>query len=94
MKKRMQISIDTTKDSHDDIRKAISLLQGIVGAGPVRTNSPDIFANPVPGESSVVAAPASPSLFNMFDAAPSQPVSQAAPADEDKPDDQPVLELY
>ena len=47
----MKITIDTSQDSHTDIRKAIKLLQSVVGEGPVYTNSPsrNIFDDPSPG---------------------------------------------
>ena len=39
----MKISIDTKEDSHDDIRRAIKLLQNIIG------NSQEVFTNqPIP----------------------------------------------
>lgn len=89
----MQISIDTTKDSHADIRKAIALLQSIVSDAPVRTNAPNIFDNPVPGESAS-PAPAAPNLFSMFDSASGAQGSTpaATPSPEKKSDDQ--IELY
>jgi len=47
----MKLTIDTSQDSHTDIRKAIKLLQSVVGEGPVYTNSPsrNIFDDPSPG---------------------------------------------
>lgn len=47
----MKITIDTSQDSHNEIRKAIKMLQSIVGEGPVYSNSPsrNIFDDPSPG---------------------------------------------
>ncbi len=46
----MKLTIDTSQDSHNDIRKAIKLLQSVVGEGPVYSNSPsrNIFDDPSP----------------------------------------------
>ncbi|MEK6823005.1 MAG: hypothetical protein AABY13_04185 [Nanoarchaeota archaeon] len=80
--KRMQLTIDTSKDSHDDIRHAIAMLQSILAKGKVYTNDTrDIFAQPTPGESG--AAPPSQNLFAMFDAAPA---AQASSADTGEPE--------
>ena len=81
----MQISIDTSKDSHDDIRRAIMLLQSIVSGGEVRTNAGNIFDNPIPESS-----PAS--LMGMFDSSP-QP-QQAEPSEPEEPSVQSGVELY
>jgi len=37
----MKISIDTKEDSHDEIKKVISMLQHLVGGQEVFTNQPD-----------------------------------------------------
>jgi hypothetical protein len=46
----MKITIDTSQDSHTDIKKAIKLLQSVVGEGSVYSNSPsrNIFDDPSP----------------------------------------------
>ena len=41
----MKITIDTQHDSHENIKKAIKMLQSVVG-GDVYTNDPDIFTEP------------------------------------------------
>jgi hypothetical protein len=95
----MQISIDTSKDSHDEIRKAIALLQSIVSGGHSMTNSQNIFENPVPGESAATPAQSSgpASLFGMFDGpiqAASSSLPVQAPAPDPEPEERAELELY
>lgn len=91
----MQISIDTSKDSHDDIRRAIALLQSLVGGSEPRSNAGDIFENPMPGEGSSQPAAAAPSLFSMFDGGPSTMTAAqaAAPSPEPAPGKH-GIELY
>ncbi|MFC1768645.1 hypothetical protein ACFLZX_02680 [Nanoarchaeota archaeon] len=43
----MKISIDTKEDSHEDIKKVISMLQHLVGESAV-TNNPNIFEDNEP----------------------------------------------
>lgn len=74
----MQISIDTGKDSHEDIRKAIALLQSIVSGSEPRSNAGNIFDNPLPGESRAAPVASAPSLFSMFDGPSMMTAAQAA----------------
>lgn len=62
----MKITIDTGQDSHTDIKKAIRLLQSIVGDAEVYTNaSRNIFDDP---SSAVQQSPAPTTAFaNLFD---------------------------
>lgn len=57
----MKLTIDTSADSHHDIRKAIRLLQSIIGENETFTNEPEqprAFDNPQPEVSG---------FMNMFD---------------------------
>ncbi|MEM4264122.1 MAG: hypothetical protein QW666_04500 [Candidatus Woesearchaeota archaeon] len=66
----MKITIDTGQDSHTDIKKAIRLLQSIVGDAEVYTNaSRNIFDSPSPEVSQQSSEPAN-AFANMFDSAP------------------------
>ena len=84
----MRITIDTKTDSRDEIRKAIKLLMGLVGAHDVYSNEPqekpasqpNIFDTP---------GPAVPNLMSMFDSAPSNDSPQ-----EEKKEDVPQVEFY
>lgn len=62
----MKIQIDTKEDSHEEIRKVISLLTHLIGETP-KTN--DIFASNSP-------TPEATTLFNMFEnpATPAQTI--------------------
>ena len=76
----MQIIIDTKKDSAEDIRKVISLLQSMVSQPS--TGNPDIFGS---SQQSNPASSAPTSFFNMFgDASP----SKAADASDKEEDDE------
>ncbi|MCK4589830.1 MAG: hypothetical protein KAT77_05270 [Nanoarchaeota archaeon] len=55
----MKITIDTKEDSHEEIKKVISLLTHLIGETPM-TNSKNIFDNSKPTEESG-------NLFNIFD---------------------------
>ena len=46
----MKITIDTTTDSKEEIRKAIKLLISLVGAGNIYTNEPESADNSVTPE--------------------------------------------
>ena len=54
----MKITIDTSHDSHDDIRKVIAMLKDLVGE--VRTNY-------VPGTLQSKESHPAPGIFSMFD---------------------------
>lgn len=59
----MQISIDTSRDSKEDIVKAIKLLESIIGEHHITMTSRNIFENP----SSDVSQPqAQASVFGSF----------------------------
>ena len=87
----MRLTIDTKTDSKDEIRKAIKLLMGIVGAGhDVYTNEaekpaaqPNIFDNPSPSVGN---------FMNMFDSIPSEP--QKTEITEKPEKEVPDLEFY
>jgi hypothetical protein len=72
----MKITIDTSQDSHSEIKKAIRMLQSIVGnSDEVYTNAPsrNIFDDPSPGlgqspQENTYEEPASNNAFaSMFD---------------------------
>ncbi len=52
----MKITIDTKEDSHEDLRKVMSLLSGVLG----EKQSSNVFEN----------SSEMPSLMSMFDASP------------------------
>ena len=84
----MKITIDTGQDSHTDIKKAIRLLQSIVGDAEVYTNaSRNIFDSPSPEVSQQSSAPTT-AFANLFD-------SPAKSKSDDEDDEEEVkLELY
>ncbi|MBW3004411.1 hypothetical protein KY310_01095 [Candidatus Woesearchaeota archaeon] len=90
----MKITIDTSQDSHNDIRKAIRMLQSIVGEGPVYSNSPsrNIFDDPSPGlgasEPEPVAEQDTGNAFaSIFDnSAPASETEEKKEEDEDIPE--------
>lgn len=67
--KEMKITIDTQTDSKEEIRKAISLLMGLVGGHEVFTNEPEkpsgIFDSPDPTIGS--ETPAVGNMMSLFD---------------------------
>ncbi len=87
----MQLTIDTSCDTHDDIRKIIRMLQSLVGE--VRTNyeSSDQIETPsyeapsseTPNrnifESNNEPSNAAPAMFNLFDSAPPAQTNNPAP---------------
>lgn len=79
----MQISIDTSRDSKEDILKAINLLHSIIGEHPTTTKN--LFDAPQPtveSQGSVFGA-----LFDSMDKTVAQPTVA-------KPSPQPRVELY
>jgi len=77
----MKLSIDTKEDSHEDIRKAIKMLQNIVGdSQETFTNQPNASANESSGNA----------FNNLFvDTSSSQnPASEIAATVENKPEEQ------
>ncbi|MBW2999095.1 hypothetical protein KY339_00340 [Candidatus Woesearchaeota archaeon] len=92
----MKITIDTSQDSHEDIRKAIRLLQGIVGQQGVYTNAPsrNIFDDPSPalGPSEQPSEETSDSAFaSIFDSP--APASESEETKEEK-EDIPEIQFY
>lgn len=87
----MKIQVDTKQDSHDEIRKVIKLLMGIVGGHNIYTTEseekpaaqPNIFDS---------SSPAVPNLMSMFDSAPITPTTSAP--EPEKKDDIPQVEFY
>jgi len=90
----VQISIDTKKDSHEEIREIIKYLQGIIGDSVVSESVPD--------SSEEVSAPA----FSMFDTPEKKEdmsfnANEIFGSDDDAPsdvekredDDDPVIEI-
>ena len=91
----MKITIDTSQDSHEDIRKAIRLLQGIVGEHGVYTNSPsrNIFDDPSPALRS--SEPASEQdTGNAFASIFDTPVPAAEEKKEEEDEDIPEIQFY
>lgn len=84
----MKLTIDTSSDSHHDIRKAIRLLQSIVGENEVFTNEPAQQSSGVFDNSS----PEVGGFMNMFDT-PTQTESTPEPQ-EQKQDDIPQVEFF
>jgi len=70
----MKISIDTSQDSHEDIKKAIKLLTALI-EGRVYSNAPDlrnVFDNPIEPTASQDSStpdpsPAPTNVLGMFD---------------------------
>ena len=88
----MKLTIDTKADTKDEIRKAIKLLIGLVGAHEVYTNEPTIEVEQKPEKQPDLFESPTPSvenLMSMFDT-PEQP--QETP--EEKQEDIPQLEFY
>ena len=64
----MKITIDTGQDSHTDIKKAIRLLQSIVGDAEVYTNaSRNIFDDPSPTVNQQQSPAPTTAFTNLFD---------------------------
>lgn len=83
----MKITIDTGQDSHTDIKKAIRLLQSIVGDAEVYTNaSRNIFDDPSPAVNQQSPAPTT-AFVNLFD-------SSAKPETKEDKEKAFKLELY
>ncbi|MBW2973437.1 hypothetical protein KY346_03525 [Candidatus Woesearchaeota archaeon] len=93
----MKITIDTSQDSHEDIRKAIRLLQGIVGQQGVYTNAPsrNIFDDPSPSlESSEEPSEESSgnAFASIFDSP--APASESEEQKQDEDTDLPEIQFY
>lgn len=85
----MQITIDTNKDSHEDIKKAIKLLASMVGQENVLSNEQprNIFDTPSSPEPS-----SSGSVFgSLFDSIPIKPENEEQKKPEPK---QEIIEFY
>jgi hypothetical protein len=84
----VQITIDTLKDSKDDIRKAIRLLMSLAAESSYEPSSRNIFDSPSPSLSAEPVQQAAPAaLGSFFDAVEQQP-----PASMKK--DKPQVEFY
>ena len=84
----MKIEIDTTKDSKEEIHKAVKLLLALLGDSPVLTNSQNIFESssasltPLSGTQTPTA-----NAFSLFDT----PLAQAV---QPKPVKKTTVEYY
>ena len=94
----MKITIDTSQDSHSDIRKAIRMLQSIVGEGPIYSNSPsrNIFDDPSPslGPSSEPAPASEQDTGNAFASIFDNPAPASEETKEEEKEDVPEIEFY
>ncbi len=104
----MRITIDTQQDSHAEIRKAIRLLQQLVGESHVYSNEPaqprNIFDSPSPSvdamDSAPEPAPAPTNAFaDMFSSAPAEPSgeelsSQQLLDEQTEKEDDDLVEFY
>jgi len=70
----VKIEIDTTKDSKEEIQKAIKLLMSLLGETSVLTNSPNIFESSTPSLSTQTP---SANAFSLFDTPTTQPTQQS-----------------
>ena len=77
----MKITIDTKEDSHEEIKKVISLLTHLIGETP-RTNA-NIFDDSKPTEESN-------NLFNIFD----NPQPAEKKEDDEEEDETPQIQMY
>lgn len=82
----MQISIDTSRDSKEDILKAISLLHSIIGEHPTTVQS--LFDSPQSQPS-----PQGSVFGNFFDSMDKTPATQQTPLPVKK-ESQPKIEWY
>jgi len=69
----MQITIDTKKDSHDDIKKVIQMLSHLIG-GSIHINVPT-ETTPEPDTSNLMG------MFSDPQPSPSEPQEEATPPD-------------
>ena len=90
----MILTIDTTRDSHLEIRKAIRMLMSLVGEGGLHTNEPlqqnsrNVFENPAAETGSVLGA-----LFGDDNKSSAPTLSQAMQENEGETEKY-DLELY
>jgi len=97
----MKITIDTSQDSHSEIKKAIRMLQSIVGNhDEVYTNSPsrNIFDDPSPSMGASSPAPvAEDSSNNAFASIFDEPASSSTTEEakeEDQDEEIPQIEFF
>lgn len=96
----MKITIDTSQDSHSEIKKAIRMLQSIVGNhDEVYTNAPsrNIFDDPAPSMGASEPAPATEettgsAFASIFDEP--APSSTTEEAKEEEEEDVPQIEFF
>jgi len=63
----MKITIDTKEDSHEEIKKMISMLQALVGSHEETYSNRDIFSEPSPEVTHSASEPSSGVFGNLFD---------------------------
>jgi|GEM_PF-5855634 len=98
----MEIKIDTSKDSHEHIRKVIELLKHVVGEQSASSSASATFdvpaANPFAGmfgdPAAPAEAPAAPVVPETPPAAPSQPQAVDIWGNPKKPDPDIGIEVY
>lgn len=84
----MQLTIDTQKDSHNEIRKAIRLLMSLVG-------EKDVYTNEVPKADSAFGSDSNPStgaFVDLFNSAPKEGDSEKK--SDSKEDDDSSIQFY
>ncbi|NOZ80353.1 MAG: hypothetical protein GXP63_01660 [DPANN group archaeon] len=79
----MKISIDTKEDSHEDMRKLISMLQHIVGGKQEYSTVFDGTSGISPPAAEQSVEPVAPGLFSIFDETPSEPAAAPSAPDDD-----------
>jgi len=78
----MKITIDTKEDSHEEIKKVISLLTHLIGEIPATTQR-NIFEDT---SSTGISIPSSGGIFGLFDSPPSSSTSNS-PASKEEPEE-------
>ena len=94
----MKITIDTSQDSHSEIKKAIRMLQSIVGpSDEVYTNAPsrNIFDDPSPGlgQSPQESMPEEPAPDNAFASMFDTPASTADDTEQETEEDEAIPQI-
>ncbi len=77
----MEIKIDTTKDSREDIKKAIKLLRSLISEDYEETEEQKEYSDPEPG------------TFNLFGDAPTGNDGEDDKKDDEEPEKQPRVEV-
>ncbi len=91
----MKITIDTKEDSHEEIKKVISLLSHLIESGSVESKA-DIFGDNDPGEPSSDEQPSGNAFTNLFGSSDETSASQVQENDseEKKEEDNPEIIEY